>query len=148
MAFLNPGTPVGRAFRSSSRSSRLGTGGITARGLMDGVQKLFYCPRTHDFIYGVIARNSDSSCELPPDLLCVITWRGLRIALQAPDACAACPHRSDDDVAIQLHQHERGTRAPADEGIPPAIHQPGGSSMMVTLMGMGVLLNVSQHAAT
>ena len=35
-----------------------GTGGITGRGLMQGVQKLFYLPEGHtDFIYAVISEE-------------------------------------------------------------------------------------------
>ena len=36
----------------------VGTGGVFGRGLMGGVQKLFYLPEPHnDFIYAVIAEE-------------------------------------------------------------------------------------------
>src|SRR4029453_9660771 len=69
----------------------VGTGGIFGRGLMGGVQKLFYLPEPHtDFIYSVIAEEL-GLIGATVVLLCfaAIAWRGVRVALRAPDSFGA-----------------------------------------------------------
>ena len=58
------------------------------RGLMAGVQKLFYLPEPHtDFIYAVIGEELGLIGATGVLVcFCVIAWRGLRIALRAEDA--------------------------------------------------------------
>ena len=88
LSFLNPwADPLVAVSRLFSRRSRSGTGGVFGRGLMAGVQKLFYLPEPHtDFIYAVIAEETGLMGATAVVLcFCVITWRGLRIAVHAPD---------------------------------------------------------------
>ena len=153
MAFLNPwDDPLGSGFQIIQSLIAVGTGGMTGRGLMDGVQKLFYLPEAHtDFIYAVIAEELGfigASCLLA--CFCVITWRGLRITLQAPDAFAAFLALGVTTmIAIQAFINMSVVLGLLPtKGIPLPFISNGGSSMLVNLMGMGVLLNVSQHAAT
>ena len=58
---------------------------------MNGVQKLFFLPEPQtDFIYAVIAEELGLiGATLVLICFCVITWRGLRIALRAPDTFGA-----------------------------------------------------------
>ena len=58
--FLNPWEdPLGDGFQIIQSLIAVGTGGVFGRGLMDGVQKLFYLPEPHtDFIYAVISRGA------------------------------------------------------------------------------------------
>ena len=53
MAFLDPWSdPLGDGFQIIQSLIAVGTGGVFGRGLMAGVQKLFYLPEPHtDFIY-------------------------------------------------------------------------------------------------
>src|SRR3989338_6956054 len=92
LAFLNPwDDPLGDGFQIIQSLIAVGTGGVWGRGLMNGVQKLFYLPEPHtDFIYSVIAEELGLLGATAVLLcFCVITWRGLRIALRAPDAHGA-----------------------------------------------------------
>jgi cell division protein FtsW len=153
MAFLNPwDDPLGSGFQIIQSFIAVGTGGITGRGLMNGVQKLFYLPEAHtDFIYAVIAEELGfigASCLLI--CFCVITWRGLRIALQAADGFGAFLALGVTTmIAIQAFINMSVVLGLLPtKGIPLPFISQGGSSMLVNLMGMGVLLNVSQHAAT
>src|SRR5262249_26737675 len=59
LAFLNPwDDPLGDGFQIIQSLIAVGTGGIWGKGLMNGVQKLFYLPEPHtDFIYAVIAEE-------------------------------------------------------------------------------------------
>src|SRR5215213_554204 len=56
LAFLNPWEdPLGDGFQIIQSLIAVGTGGISGKGLMNGVQKLFYLPYAYtDFIYAVI----------------------------------------------------------------------------------------------
>ena len=78
---------------------------------------------------------------------CIVTWRGARVALRAPDAFGAYPRAraDDDDRGAGVHQHQRRARADADQRIPLPLVSFGGSSLLINLVGMGILLNVSQH---
>ena len=80
----------------------------------------------------------------------MLTWRGLRITLQAPDAFAAFLALGVTTmIAIQAFINMSVVLGLLPtKGIPLPFISNGGSSMLVNLMGMGVLLNVSQHAAT
>ena len=91
--FLDPWRdPLGaRASRSFRSIYAVGTGGIWGKGLMNGVQKLFYLPEPHtDFIYSVIAEEL-GLIGATAVVICfaVIAWRGLRVALRAPDTFGA-----------------------------------------------------------
>ena len=59
LAFLDPwADPLGDGFQIIQSLIAVGTGGVFGRGLMAGVQKLFYLPEPHtDFIYAVIAEE-------------------------------------------------------------------------------------------
>src|SRR5882724_2080861 len=89
LAFLNPwDDPLGDGFQVIQSLIAVGTGGVTGRGLMNGVQKLFYLPEPHtDFIYSVISEELGLiGATAVLICFCVISWRGLRIALRAPDS--------------------------------------------------------------
>jgi cell division protein FtsW len=153
MAFLNPwDDPLGSGFQIIQSLIAVGTGGITGRGLMNGVQKLFYLPEAHnDFIYAVIAEELGfigATCLLA--CFCVVTWRGLRIAMQAPDAFGGLVALGVTSmIAIQAFINMSVVLGLLPtKGIPLPFISNGGSSMLVNLVGMGVLLNVSQHAST
>ena len=59
LAFWNPWEdPLGDGFQIIQSIIAVGTGGVFGRGLMAGVQKLFYLPTPHtDFIFSVIAEE-------------------------------------------------------------------------------------------
>src|SRR4030095_14430710 len=59
LTFLDPWRdPLGAGFQIIQSLIAVGTGGVTGKGLMNGVQKLFYLPEPHtDFIYSVIAEE-------------------------------------------------------------------------------------------
>jgi cell division protein FtsW len=128
------------------------TGGLTGRGLMDGVQKLFYLPEPHnDFIFSVIGEELGLiGATVVVGCFCVITWRGLRTAMRAPD-------RFGSFVAIGLttmiafqafFNISVVLGLLPTKGIPLPFVSAGGSSLLINMMGMAVLLNVSQHAST
>jgi cell division protein FtsW len=130
----------------------VGVGGIFGRGLMDGLQKLFYLPEPHnDFIYAVISEELGMiGATVVLCCFCVIAWRGLRTAMRAPDRFGAflalglttmVVFQAFFNISVVLGL------APT-KGIPLPLVSSGGSSLLINLIGMGILLNVSQHAST
>jgi len=152
LAFLNPwDDPLGDGFQIIQSLIAVGTGGVWGRGLMNGVQKLFYLPEPHtDFIYSVISEEL-GLVGATAVILCfsIITWRGMRAALRAPDSFGAfLAVGLTTMIAVQaLVNISVVLGLMPTKGIPLPFVSAGGSSMLVNLVGMGVLLNVSQHAS-
>jgi cell division protein FtsW len=152
-AFLNPwADPLGDGFQMIQSMIAVGTGGITGRGLMGGVQKLFYLPEPHnDFIYSVISEELGLvGATIVLACFCVITWRGLRTSLRAPDRFGSflalglttmVAFQAFFNISVVLGLLPT-------KGIPLPFVSYGGSSLLINLLGMGILLNVSQHASS
>ncbi len=153
LTFLNPWEdPLGDGFQIIQSLIAVGTGGVWGKGLMNGVQKLFYLPEPHtDFIYAVISEELGLiGATLVLVCFCVITWRGLRIALRAPDSFGALLAVGlTTMVAVQAFVNISVVLGlMPTKGIPLPLVSSGGSSMLISLLGMGILLNVSQHASS
>jgi cell division protein FtsW len=152
-AFLNPwADPLGDGFQMIQSMIAVGTGGLTGRGLMGGVQKLFYLPEPHnDFIYSVISEELGlAGATIVLACFCVITWRGLRTSLRAPDRFGSflalglttmVAFQAFFNISVVLGLLPT-------KGIPLPFVSYGGSSLLINLLGMGILLNVSQHASS
>ena len=152
LAFLDPwADPLGDGFQVIQSQIAVGTGGLLGRGLMRGLQKLHFLPEPHtDFIYAVIAEET-GLVGATVILLCfaVITWRGLHVACHAPDRFGAfLAIGLTTMVAIQAFINMSVVLGlMPTTGIPLPFVSAGGSSLLIGLIGMGILLNVSQHAA-
>ncbi len=152
LAFLDPwADPLGDGFQIIQSLIAVGTGGLLGRGLMGGVQKLFYLPEPHtDFIYAVIAEELGLvGATAVLVCFCVISWRGLKIAIDAPDRFGALLAIGlTAMVAIQAYVNISVVLGlMPTKGIPLPFVSAGGSSLLISLIGMGILLNISQHAS-
>jgi cell division protein FtsW len=118
---------------------------------MNGVQQLFYLPEAHtDFIYAVISEELGLiGATLVLACFMVIAWRGMQIAVRAPDSFGALLALGlTAMIAVQaLVNMSVVLGLMPTKGIPLPFVSSGGSSLLINLLGMGVLLNVSQHAA-
>ena len=153
LAFLNPWEdPLGDGFQIIQSLIAIGTGGVWGKGLMNGVQKLFYLPEPHtDFIYSVIAEELGLVGATAVVLcFCLVTWRGLRVALSAPDSFGAflalgvttmIAAQAFVNISVVLGLMPTN-------GLPLPFVSAGGSSLVINLVGMGILLNVSQHTSS
>jgi len=153
LTFLNPWEdPLGDGFQIIQSLIAIGTGGVWGKGLMNGVQKLFYLPEPHtDFIYSVISEELGllgASAVLL--CFCVVTWRGLRVSLRAPDSFGAFLALGlTTMVAVQAFINISVVLGlMPTKGIPLPLVSFGGSSLLINLVGMGILLNVSQHVSS
>ena len=128
MSFLDPwADPLGHGFQLIQSMIAVGAGGVFGKGLMAGVQKLFYVPEPHtDFIYAVIGeelgprRNAGRAALLRRHRVAGASHRG-----QGAGSLRRVPRgRADhDDRRAGVHQHERRAGAAADQGASAAAHQ-------------------------
>ena len=152
LTFLDPwADPYGDGYQIIQSQIAVATGGVLGQGLMAGVQKLFYLPHPHtDFIYAVIAEETGLVGAFVV-LLCfgVILWRGLEIATAAPDRFGAflalgitmmVSFQAFFNISVVLGLLPT-------KGIPLPFVSAGGSSLLINLLAMGILLNVSQHTS-
>jgi cell division protein FtsW len=150
LTFMDPwADPLGDGFQIIQSLIAVGTGGVFGKGLMNGVQKLFYLPEPHtDFIYAVISEETGFiGASLVVLCFCVIAWRGLRTAMRAPDTFGAflalgitmmLVLQAFVNISVVLGLMPT-------KGIPLPLVSSGGSSMLINLLAVGVLLNISQH---
>ena len=150
LTFMDPwADPLGDGFQIIQSLIAVGTGGVFGKGLMNGVQKLFYLPEPHtDFIYAVISEETGLiGASLVLLCFCVIAWRGLRTSMRAPDSFGAflalgitmmLVLQAFVNISVVLGLMPT-------KGIPLPLVSNGGSSMLINLLGIGVLLNISQH---
>jgi cell division protein FtsW len=150
LAFLNPELdPTGVGYQARQSLISIGAGGIFGRGLTAGIQKNGFLPEPHtDFIFaviggelGLIGATGFLIC------FCVIAWRGLRIALRAPDAFGGFVALGLTTMicAQALINMSVALSLVPTKGIPLPLVSSGGSSLIVSLLGIGILLNISQH---
>jgi cell division protein FtsW len=153
LAFWDPwADPLGDGFQIIQSLIAVGTGGLFGRGLMAGVQKLFYLPEPHtDFIFAVIGEELGLLGATGVLLcFCVIAWRGLRIAARAEDTFGSLVALGlTTMIAAQAFVNMSVVLGlMPTKGIPLPLVSAGGSSLLISLLGMGVLLNISQHESS
>lgn len=150
LAFLNPyADPQGSGFHMMQSLIAVSTGGIGGVGLMEGKQKLFYLPEPHtDFIFAVIGEELGLLGSLVVVVLfSFFLYRGLRAALLTRDlfgrfvavgvtAMIVVQAFFNISVVIGLMP---------TKGIPLPFISYGGTSLLVSLICVGVLLNITQH---
>jgi cell division protein FtsW len=150
LAFLDPwADPLGSGFQIIQSEIAVGTGHIFGRGLMEGVQKQFTLPEPHtDFIFALISEDLGMIGATTVLLcFCVIAWRGLRIAMRAEDSFGSFVALGFTTmIAVQAFINMSMVLGlTPTKGIPLPLMSFGGSSLLINLLGMGVLLNISQH---
>jgi rod shape determining protein RodA len=151
ITFFNPDLdPLGAGYHLIQSKIAVGSGGIAGKGFMKGTQcKHGFLPEQQtDFIFSVLGEEWGLIGSLLVVLLyfSLIIW-GLRIAIQAKDRFGAV--LSFGVVAI-LFWHILINMAMAlglmpVVGIPLPLLSYGGSFLVSTLMGIGLLLNVSMR---
>jgi cell division protein FtsW len=117
---------------------------------MGGVQKLFFLPEPHtDFIFAVISEELGFiGATLVVACFCVIAWRGLRAATAAPDRFGAFLALGITAMVVAQAMINLSVvlGLMPTKGISLPLVSSGGSSLLVNLAAIGVLLNISQHA--
>ena len=128
----------------------IGSGGLLGLGLMQGKQKILYLPEAHtDFIYAVVGEELGLwGCGAILAGFLVILWRGMQLCWVANDDFGrylALGVTSSIVIQALINMSVVLGMGPT-KGIPLPMISAGGSSLMSTLICLGVLLSVSEHS--
>ena len=130
----------------------VGSGGPHGLGFAQGRQKMLFLPFAHsDFIFAVVGEELGLVGTLIVVLVFgIFLWRGMRAALRAPDRFGMLLGIGVvvGIVAQALLNMSVVLALVPTKGIPLPFISYGGSSLVPTLLGVGILLNISQHART
>ncbi|MFZ5596340.1 MAG: putative lipid II flippase FtsW [Bacillota bacterium] len=151
LAFLNPeGDPTGAGWHILNSLMSIGSGGLLGTGLGQGRHsKFLYLPeRQTDFIFAVIGEELGfiGGC-LVILLFILFVWRGFKVAITSPDPFASLLAAGIvSGIALQaIINIGVVTSSMPITGITLPFLSFGGTSLVFTLMGVGVLLNISRY---
>lgn len=150
LAFLNPWSDqYGSGFQMIQSFVAFNEGGWFGKGLGQGQQKLFYLPEAHtDFIFSVVGEELGLvGIIFVTALFAFFCYRGLRIALLAPDLfgrylAAGCTLLIGLEAVLNMGV-VMGLLPTKGLALPFISY--GGSSLAVSLLAVGILLNVSTY---
>jgi cell division protein FtsW len=141
--------PAGVGFHTLQLLIALGSGGVEGLGLGVSRQKFFYIPGAHtDGVFAIIGEETGFiGAMVVVALFAYLIYRGFRVAMNARDdfGCylamgIVCW------LAFQALINVGGiTRSIPLTGIPLPLISYGGSSLVMTMAGIGVLLSVSRY---
>jgi len=151
LVFLNPESdPQGAGFHINQSLIAVGTGGLTGRGYMEGMQKLFFLPEAStDFIFANIAEEMGFIGSIVIVLLFVVLGvRGLRAAFRSQDPFARLvAFGITTTILLQAFFNISVVLSLVPtKGIPLPLISSGGTSLFCTLCSIGVLLNITKKA--
>jgi cell division protein FtsW len=150
LAFLFPDRdPLGIGYHMNQSLIAVGTGGVFGRGYMEGVQKLYYLPESHtDYIFANISEELGLVGALVVvALFVVLGYRGLRAVLLTRDPFARfLAFGITTSILIQAFFNISVVLALVPtKGITLPFISYGGTSLFITLLSMGVLLNITRE---
>lgn len=127
----------------------LGSGGLFGLGLGKSRQKFFYIPEPYnDFIFAIIGEELGFLGSVTVIMLfLLIIWRGIRIALGTKDVFG-CLLASGIVILITVQTLIHiavVTSSMPPTGIPLPFVSYGGTSLMMYMAAVGILLNISRH---
>lgn len=150
VAFLNPwDDPYGSGWNIIQSLYALGSGGLWGLGIGRGRQKFEYLPQEHsDYIFAILGEELGFlGAATVLTLFVVILWRGLRTASRAPDEFGMLlAYGITMSLTVQTVINVGvvvGAIPPT--GVPLPFISSGGSSMIVNLAAIGILLSISRR---
>ncbi len=150
-AFLNPWEdPHGFGFQIIHSFLAFGSGGLAGVGLGNSKQKLFYLPEPHtDFVAAIIAEEAGFiGISILLILFALIVIRGIKIALNAPDlfgSYLALGISCMLAVQVMVNMGVVMALLPT-KGLTLPFISYGGSSLVISLISMGILMSISRKA--
>jgi len=149
-AFLNPwDDPHGLGFQIIHSFLAFGSGGIFGVGLGNSKQKLFYLPEPHtDFILSIVAEELGLvGLAAVVVLFGILIYRGIKIALDASDLYSSYVALGIScflGLQVLINMGVVMGLLPT-KGLTLPLISYGGSSLVVSLLGIGILLNISSR---
>lgn len=152
LAFLDPWKdPAGTGYHIIQALYALGSGGLFGLGLGQSHQKWFYLPEQHtDFIFAVLGEELGFfGGALVIVLFLIFIWRGFKVALSTNDTFGSLLAVGVTTMIALQAVINIGvvTGSLPVTGIPLPLISFGGSSLVFTLVGVGMLLNISRYAS-
>lgn len=142
--------PLGKGFQTIQSLLAIGSGGLLGRGIGQSRQKYLWVPEPHnDFIFSIVCEELGLIGAVVIILLfCLLVWRGFTVAMHAPDKFGSL-------LAIGL-TFQVGLQAMLNiwvvtntipnTGISLPFFSYGGTSLVILLAEMGIVLSVSRGA--
>ncbi|QEK11952.1 stage V sporulation protein E [Crassaminicella thermophila] len=149
--FLDPfADPQGTGYQVIQSLLALGSGGLFGVGLGKSIQKYLYIPEPqNDFIFAIIGEELGFvGCVTVIILFLLLIWRGVRIAINAPDlfGCLLATGVTSM-VAVQVIINIAvATSSMPVTGIPLPFISWGGNSLAIFMSAIGILLNISRYS--
>lgn len=149
MAFLDPFSHADDAgYQVVQSLMAIGSGGIVGEGFAKGQAKLFYLPYPYsDFIFSVVGEEFGLIGTLAVVVAFgLLLWRGTKAALNAPDRFGTLLGIGIiTGIVVQaLFNISVVISIVPAKGIPLPFISYGGTSVLVTMLAVGILLNISQ----
>ena len=149
-SFINPwADPLGTGFQSIQSMYAIGPGGLFGMGLFNSIQKHFYLPEPQtDFIFSIICEEFGIlGIIIVSSLFCFIIYRIIKIALSCNELF---PKFLSFGIAFQLSFQiilNLGvvTALFPVTGVTLPFLSYGGSSLIITMISMGIILNISRN---
>jgi cell division protein FtsW len=142
--------PLGISFHIVQSLLAIGSGGLTGLGLGASRQKFGWLPEhSTDAIFSVWAQEVGFvGGVLMITLFLVAAWRGYRVARNAPDGFGALLATGVTTWVIFQSMLNIGavTGAIPFTGVPLPFVSYGGSSLIITMAAIGLLLNISKYS--
>ena len=128
----------------------IGSGGLFGRGFGQGVQKYMYLPEPYnDFIFSILAEELGFvGVTIVICLFALFIFRGYKIAVNAPDRLGSLLATGITSlIAIQVIMNLAVvSKSMPVTGISLPLFSYGGTSLVILMAAMGVLLNISKQS--
>lgn len=148
LVFLNPDTdPMGWGYQINQAIMTVGSGGIWGMGLGTGIQRFLPQPLT-DSLFSVFAEQTGFiGSALLISLFTLFFWRGYIIAKNSrDDFCKLAALGISFIIVLQAFIHIGVALAVFPvTGIPLPFVSYGGTATVISLIGVGILLNISKN---
>ncbi|OOP57568.1 MAG: putative lipid II flippase FtsW [Candidatus Brocadia carolinensis] len=152
LAFLDPWKdPSGTGYQIIQSWIALGSGGLTGLGLGSSKQKLFFLPESNsDFIFTIIGEEFGFlGVIVLIGLFLLLLWQGLKIVHTAKDVfgfflglgiTVMFGLQAMLNIAVV-------SGAVPTKGIPLPFISSGGSSLLFSMIGVGILINIARQSS-
>ncbi len=152
IAFLDPWKYASdEGFQTIQSLYALGSGGLFGLGLGRSRQKFFYLPEQHtDFIFAILGEELGfMGATLIIGLFLLFAWRGFKTAIYAPDTFGSLLAAGITIMVVFQAAINIGVVSGVlpVTGITLPFISYGGTSIAFTMVGVGLLLNISRYSS-
>ncbi len=143
--------PLGSAWQTLQGLMAIGSGGLFGKGLGNSQQKYgFVSQPQNDFIFTIVCEEFGFiGAILVIGLFVAFVWRGFHIARHAPDKCSSLiVYGLTFKVALQVILNIAVvTNSMPNTGISLPFFSYGGTSLMLQILEVGIILSISRYAS-